>query len=488
MTQSLSAEARTGRFTSLVALVLLGGVTVDIQWGTLPPLVGVMAAESGLSGSEIGWVLNAMMIGSAISVGLTARMGDIYGHRKVLITLTVLALLGCALAATGDGFWPLVAGRFLLGFAVTLPLSWGLLRPRATARQVRIVSLGLSLLMAIFTPIALVVGGFVVGMGLPWQSVFWVTFALYAVLLALALVSSETPTAARHDGRLNWFASLGLGIWVTALLVGISQGPALGWTSPIVVGSFAVSAVTFIVWATQQRRSQDSLMSFRNMDRRQAIIGYSGIFFLSVVGVSIFIALPAMLQTPTSSGYGHGLSALDSTYVLLAIIPGSALGYLWTRWGLNRLGPKTVLVISGTASIGVFLGFAFANGPVWMSCVWVFGYGLATLSCLTTGYSLVAAAGRQDNMAVTIGMQSIIQYVSGTIPVAIVLNVLVPGTDGFVPEETFDGIFIAAALFVGLFVIIWAALAPKRLTDRHAIDTESNPTSNPMKVSIASHA
>ncbi|MGO4250453.1 MFS transporter [Paenarthrobacter sp. RAF54_2] len=484
MTQSLSAQALTGRFTSLVALVWLGGVTVDIQWGTLPPLVGVIAAESGLSGSEIGWVFNSMMVGSAISVGLTARMGDIYGHRKVLIALSFLALLGCAVAATGDGFWPLVAGRFLLGFAVTLPLSWGLLRPRATARQIRIVSLGLSFVMAIFTPTALVVGGFVVELGLPWQSVFWVSFALYAVLLVLALASSETPAASRYVGRLNWFASLGLGIWVTALLVGISEGPALGWSSPIVVGSFGVSAVTLTVWSIQQRRSPDPLMSFRNMDRRQAIIGYSGIFLISVVGVSIFVALPAMLQTPTSSGYGHGLSALDSTYVLLAIIPGSALGYLWTRWGLNRLGPKIVLVISGTASIGVFLGFTVANGPVWMSWVWVFGYALATLSCLTTGYSLVAAAGRQDNMAVTIGMQSIIQYVSGTIPTAIVLNVLVPGAGGFVPKETFDGIFIGAALVVVVFVLIWAVLAPKRLTDRHAIDTESDPT----KVRIASHS
>lgn len=484
MTQSISAEARTGRFASLVALVLVGGVTVDIQWGTLPPLVGVIAAESGLSGSEIGWVLNSMMIGSAISVGLTARMGDIYGHRKVLITLTVLALLGCALAASFNDFWPLVAGRFLLGLATTLPLSWGLLRPRATARQIRIVSLGLSLLMAIFTPLALVVGGFVVSLGLPWQSVFWVTFVLYAVLLVLALVSSETPAAARYIGRLNWFGSLGLGIWVTALLVGISEGPAQGWDSPIVLGSFGVSAVTLTLWAIQQRRSQDPLMSFRNMDRRQALIGYSGIFLISVVGVSIFIVLPALLQTPTSSGYGHGLSALDSTYVLLAIIPGSALGYFWTRWGLNRLGPKYVLIISGTASIGVFLGFAFANGSAWMSSMWVFAYALATLSCLTTGYSLVAAAGRQDNMAVTIGMQSIIQYTSGTIPVAIVLNMLEPGADGFVPKETFEGIFIAAALVVAVFVIIWTVLAPKHLTDQHAIDAETNPT----KISIDSHS
>ena len=475
MTHSTLAGARTGRIAPIIALLLLSGVTLDIQWGTLSPLVGTMATESGMSQSEIGWVLNAMMVGSAISIGLTARMGDIYGHRKVLIVLIVLALVGCVLGAAANGFWPLVAGRFLLGVAVAIPLSWGLLRPRATARQVRLVSLALALLLSIFTPFAFVIAGYIIQLGLPWQSVFWVSFALYAVLLVLALVSPETPADARATVRLDWFGALGLGIWVTALLIGISEGPGRGWFSPIVLSSFVVAAVAFIVWVSQQRRAEEPLVSFRNMDLRQTLIGYSGILLISIVGQGMFIALPALLQTPTSSGFGHGLSALDSVYVLLALIPGAGLGYLWTRWGLNRFGPKVVLLVSGTAGIVVFLGLAFAHDMVWMAYAWTFLYALTILSCLTTAYTLVAAAGRQDNMATTIGMQNIVQFVGSTVPVAIVLNVLTPGAQGFIPEEAFVGLYIAFALVVAAFVVVWALLAPKRITDLHAIDTESDP-------------
>ncbi len=104
-------------------------------------------------------------------------------------------------------------------------------------------------------------------------------------------------------------------------------------------------------------------MSFRNMDIRQTLIGYSGILLISLVGQGIFLVLPAWLQTPVSSGYGQGLSALDSSYVLLAMIPGAGLGYIWTRWGgLRQLGPKTVLVISGSAAVVVFLGLALVHG------------------------------------------------------------------------------------------------------------------------------
>lgn len=483
MTQTTSVEARTGRSTPIIALLLLSGITLDIQYGILAPLIGVIATESGLTGPEIGWVLNALMMGSVISVSLTARMGDIFGHRKVLIALIVLALLGCALGGAATGFWPLVAGRFLMGLAVTIPLSWGLLRPRATARQIRLVSLVLSTVMAIFTPLALVAGGLIVGLGLPWETVFWVNFALYGIMLVFALLSPETPAAARATVQLDWFGALGLGLWVTALLIGIAEGPSRGWTSPLVLGAFLVSAVTLVVWIVQQRRTQEPLVSFRNMDIRQTLIGYSGILLISLVGQGIFIVLPAWLQTPAASGYGHGLSALDSSYVLLSLIPGAALGYLWTRWGLRRLGPKTVLVVSGSAAVIVFLGLALAHDQVWLSWLWVFLYALTILSCLTTGYTLVASAGRQDNMAVTIGMQNIIQFVGAMIAVAVILNVLVPGPDGFIPEATFAGIYLASALVVAVFVIIWAVLAPKRVTDRHAVDTESDPT----KVHAASH-
>lgn len=480
MTQIATSPSKTTRLVPMILLVLLAGVTVDVQWGSLPPLVGVIAAESGLSGPQIGWVLNSMMVGSAISVGLITRMGDIYGHRKVLLTVLGLALVGSAFAALGAGFWPLVIGRFLMGTAVAVPLTWGLLRPRATAPQIRNVSLVLSLLMAIFTPLALVASGFVVELGLPWQTVFWLSFVLFAVLLLLALASQETPTHARATGRLNWFGSLGLGIWVTALLVGISEGPTLGWTSPVVTSAFTICALVFGAWVIQQRKSSDPLMSFRNMDRKQALVGYSGVLLISIVGTAIFIALPALLQTPVESGYGHGLSTFQSTLVLLAIIPGSALGYIWTRWGLTRIGPKAVLLISGSASVLVFVGFAFLNGPAWMPWVWVFGYALCTLSCLTAGYALIAAAGRQDNMAVTIGIQSIVQYTSGTIPTAIILNVLVPEASGYIPEQTFHAIFMAGAAVIAIFVVIWAVSAPSSLSDRHAIDTQN--TSVPTQI------
>ncbi|NGP08327.1 MFS transporter [Rhodococcus sp. 14C212] len=453
---------------------MLSGVALDVQFGILSPLVGTIAAESQLTASEIGWVLNAMMLGSAVSIGLTTRLGDTYGHRKVLIVLTVLAMLGSLLAATIAGFWPLVIGRFLGGTAAAIPLSWGLLRPRATANQIRLSALALSLTMAIFTPLAIVVGGFFASLGMPWQGVFWVIFVAYAVLLLLALVSPETPGAALVNSTVDWFGAIGLGLWVTALLIGISEGPTRGWTSPLVLGGFTVSAAVLVVWIFQQRNAKAPIMAFRNMDVRQAVVGYMTILGASIPAQGLFVVLPLLLQTPTESGFGHGMSVLESSYVLLAMLPGSSLGYVWTRWGLQRLGPKWVLVISGIAGFVLYLGFAFVQSPSWIFYVWVFFYGLTVLSFLTVGYTLVAASGRQDNMAVTVGMQTIVQFVSSVIVVAVVLNILNPGSQGFIPQEKFVWVYIGMGASILVFVVLWALFAPRRITDLHAIDAETD--------------
>ncbi len=88
------------------------------------------------------------------------------------------------------------------------------------------------------------------------------TFALYGVMLLLALNSPETPATARAIVQLDWFGALGLGLWVTALLIGIAEGPAQGWTSPLVLGAFIVSALTLAAWIIQQRRTQEPWCHF----------------------------------------------------------------------------------------------------------------------------------------------------------------------------------------------------------------------------------
>jgi MFS family permease len=329
-------DYRRGILLVSTALVL-SGMLADIQTTALvSPLVSAIAVRQHMTITQVGWVVNAGSIGAAVAVSLTGRLGDSYGHRRVLITIVVIAMLGTILTAVAPSFWPIVIGRFFMGSAISVPLAWGMVRPRAAESQVRTVSLILSTVTALFTPCALTLGGAFLVRGLPWQTALWLVFAVLAAVLIVTLFSPETPAASRSRIKVDWAGAIGLGLWVTFMLVALTEGPSSGWGTPVVIGFGAAGVTLFVLWIIQQRLAEVPLMSFDRMDLRQTLIGYSGLGFMGVAGNVLFIGVPNMLQTPAQSGWGLGETPLRSALPLL----GSSVAALGAASVVRMLVPR----------------------------------------------------------------------------------------------------------------------------------------------------
>ncbi len=454
-----------------VGALLTAAAIADILTGLMyGPLVTTIMADTSFTPAEIGWFFNAATIGGAVSVALTSRMGDIYGSRKVLIAVSILALLGSAVAGLMSDFWPLIVGRFLTGFSAGIPLGWGLVRPRADATQTQRISVWLTTVAAIFTPVAILLAGVSAAAGLSWRSVTWFIFGLFAMQLLFALASRHAPLQPRTTtvttNTLDWAGAIGLGLWVTALLLGISAGPENGWTSPLVLAYLAAGAALFVAWIFQQRRAASPVMSFENMDLRQTIGGYLCIVILSFLGLSFFLGLPNMMQNPS---WGLGLDPLASTWPLLMVFPGTLVSGQLVKSLLPRIGPKVFLPLASISSLIVTLGVAFAHDSYWLFFLWSFFYGVLVIAIYASGYMLVAASTRQDNPSTVFGVQGVIQYLSIAIATAIVFNVIAPGPDGFTPESSWTGLFVGLSILLVVMAGVWWFLAPRKLTDRHAI-------------------
>lgn len=186
MPEPALVRSGSAKVTLLISLLLATGLISDLQGVGMAPLVGVITKDFGLTTNEITWVLNALLIGGAIGVGLTSRLGDIKGHRKILLWLSFCGLAGSLLAAVAFNAWMLVIGRFLQGLAVATPLAWGLLRPMAKSSQIRLAASLLSIVICVFTPVSLVLGGGLLYLGYGWQGVFWILAALYVIMILLA--------------------------------------------------------------------------------------------------------------------------------------------------------------------------------------------------------------------------------------------------------------------------------------------------------------
>lgn len=467
----------------LTCLAVVSVMVSDVQGAGLSPLVGSISKDLGLTSSQVGWIINGYTLMGAACSGIISRLGDLLGHRKLLIVALVLAFVGAVFCAFSTSLPLLIAGRVLIGFSIpVVPLIWGLTRPRTTAQENRRISLWLGTAAAVGAALALVLGGALLRLGAPWQSVFWICAALLAVMLLLAVMSPESPRATRDHERVDWAGGVGLAIWLVALLLAVSSGLSRGWTSRFVVTCFAVFVVVLAAWIVQQVRNPDRLMAFHRQELRQMAAGYSGVWSIYLATMYMYTFEPALLQTPRSAGYGFGLDVLGSSLPLLTLLPAAVIVQVSLGRLLPWVGPRPVLCGGAVLGAAGFLGLAFFHGQLAVVPVWVFIFAVGVLACYVCGFALTTAAGRQDNIAITVGLQYAGGNIVASIAAAVVLGMLVPDTAGVLPEHVFtSGLAQGGIAMLGLGVL-WLFLAPKRLVDNHAMvsgPVDANPKANP---------
>ncbi|MTD52901.1 MFS transporter [Amycolatopsis pithecellobii] len=469
-TQVSPQRAKADRVPLLVALLVSTAVASDIQSVSLSPMVTTITTDLSLSSSQVSWILNAYLVASAIGVGLTSRLGDLIGHRKVLLPILTVGLLGAVIGAFANGFLMLVIARCLTGLAIAPGLGWGLLRARATAKQIQSAGMSLGTAIAIATPLLLLLGGVLVTLGANWHAIFWITAAAYAAMFLLALPAPETPATVRARVKLDWPGAIGLGIWLAALLLAISEGGSAGWGSPYILTLLAVSVVVFAGWLIQQRRAPAPLMDFRNMDVRQMVSGFVAILGMIAVSFGLYILVPVMLQAPVETGYGHQAGLLASSLPLIMMLPGSLIAAPLGKALLVRWGPRVPMVVGGLATTVAFLGLSLFHDALWLPYLWVFIYGIGAVTCYNLGWSMVAAAARKDNTSIMFGVSSAGQGIIASIVNAVILSVLNLGS-GTLPTASVIGWLFAGVAIVALvfFVLFGLFVVPKKLEDRHAV-------------------
>lgn len=468
----------------LVALAMVAGIITDVQTVALSPLVGTMAEDLKLSSAQVSWTINILAVGMAISIGLTARLGDSIGHRKVLIPLAVAGFVGAIACAVASSFELLMAGRFLMGTAAAMPLAWGLLRPRASASRMQSASVSWGVANAAAVPVALVLGGVMLSLDLSWKGVFWIIAALYVVALALAIIVPESPGEGRRRVRLDTVGAIGLGLWLSTLLTAISQGQTLGWGSTTIVALFAAAAVLFVLWIVQQTRAPLPLMAFHRADLRQMVSGYTSVVVIGFTAASLYVYVPAFLQMPSEAGYGFGLTVLQSSIPLLSLLPAAFAAGAIARFGVPRFGPRAVLAGAGVCGGLAFVGLGLFHDAIWLFYVWVFFEGLGIVTAYTVGTGLTAASGRQDNMSITFGLYSASAALAGAIATALVLVTLTPNSAGAIPEQHMVTGIVGTGIAVLAFAALWVFLVPKKLVDNHAALTDEEEIAELVALSV----
>jgi EmrB/QacA subfamily drug resistance transporter len=409
MSTEMSARQRTGpglaaaRRAALWPLTLICAAqfVLQLDFSIVNIALPSIQAELHVTAASLQWLITgyALTYGSLLLTG--GRIGDLAGHRRMLLIGLVLFGLTSLAAGLATSFAVLVVARFLQGTSAALVAPSALAVLTGMYREGPARTRALSIFQAATAGGAtagIVLGGLLTSY-IGWRAIFLVNPPVIAVLVA-ALPRLLPRDAGQGRARLDVPGAVLVTMSVTSLIYGLSAGEDHGFTTPAAVVAFALCVLLAAAFVLAEHRAAAPMLPltvFADPARRAALTAMllmGGV----LAGYLYFISL--YLQDSL------GFSALTAG---LALVPATATvmatSIFLTRRLLPRLGVKRMLLL-GLAAIGI--------GQAWLSQITAGGsYEVNVLAgIMLTAFGL-GIAFPTVSVAVTAGIPARQQGVAG---------------------------------------------------------------------------
>ncbi|MFC9294045.1 MFS transporter [Streptomyces sp. NPDC057011] len=448
-----TAAPRPGPVGRALTVVLLTAVTAyALSISLIMPALPELAAGLRASGTAVTWGLTGFTLSAAVTTPVAGRMGDLWGHRRVLTAALGAGALGLGLAAAADGLALFVAGRVLAGVgAAALPLAFALVRTLSTAEQVAARISVLSTAIGLGASAGWVLGGPMTALlGTRSLSLLPLALCLAALAGTFRFVPADPapgPGSAPGDPagawrRLDVVGSLGLALWLSALLLASSRGGHWGWGSPRTLALTAAGLLGAAGWAAYELRSPRPVIDLR-AQRSPALLAAGGsALACGYAFMAAGIVIPLLVQAPPETGFGLGSTATVAGLVQLPTgLALMAAGALAGRT-IKRHGTRRALAL-GCALIAVaYLAATLAHGSLAalaaMNVVRGAGLGLGYAAMGALAVQSVPASDSGSSAGVNVLLRNL-----GTAVGAEVTSILL--TDGS-PEAVTAAFAVPAAL------------------------------------------
>ncbi len=312
-----------------------------------------MQKELHASVSGLQWTIDAYTLVLASLLMLGGSTADRIGRRRIFQIGLTLFTAGSLLCSLAPGLGWLIAFRMVqaIGGSMLNPVAMSIITNTFTDPKERARAIGVwGGVVGISMAAGPIVGGALVE-SVGWRSIFWINLPvglLALVMTARFVPESRAPKPRRPDpvGQLLVIALLG------SVTYGIIEGSAAGWTSPLILGCFALALGSLAGLLTYERRRHEPLVElgfFRS-------VPFSG---ATAIGVSAFAALGGFLFLNTLYlQNGRGLSALHAGLFMLPMATMTLVCAPLSGRLVSTRGPRLPLVLGGTAMTASGLMFA----------------------------------------------------------------------------------------------------------------------------------
>jgi EmrB/QacA subfamily drug resistance transporter len=333
-----------------LAFICLSLTVIALDNTILNVAIPSIASQLGADATDIQWIVDAYILVFAALLLTMGSLGDRFGRKRALQAGLALFGVGSLAAGLAQTTEALIAARAFLGIggAVIMPATLSIIsatfppqeRPQAIAIWAAVFGLGVG--------IGPVIGGLLLER-FEWNAVFFVNLPVVIV----AIVGGHyfiSESKDEHAPPLDLPGVVLSIVGLFALVYGIVEAGAVGWTEPNVLAAFAAAVVFLGAFAWWEARSPNAMlplelfrnMSFTGANIALALVTFSllgGVFFLSqyfqsVLGYSPLEAgvriLPQAFMLTIMAALSARISARIGTKITVSVgILVAAIGFFY---------------------------------------------------------------------------------------------------------------------------------------------------------------
>lgn len=451
-----------GITAGLIGWFILVEVVSGILQGYYVPLFSDIVVALDIHDSDVNWFEAAQLLLSALVVPVLAKLGDMYGHKRILLIAAILTAGATWWLAFAGSFWTFLIAWALQGFYVVwLPLEIALIfeRGRAQNRGVSLTRRAAGLLV-VGLQAGAIIGALAAGRifaATGGDLTLTLMVPAIAVTLVAVVIWLWVPESTPQPGRTldTWgfvILAWGLLLITSALawmrLIGeldLGDGVWLGVVTLLVLG--VVVLVGFVLFELRQK---DPAIDVRVLARPDMWPVQVTAF---LIGISLLGAqgpLSTYAGTDPSLGYGLGLDATERSNVigvyLVSLIVGAVLFAVTSR----RASPRIVLIAAALlVGVGYTLFLPF-HLELWQVLLNLSIAGLGCGALVGAMPAAAAAAAPLGQTGVASALTNTTKTIGGTFSSA-VFGVVLAGGAGVAASQT------AASL--GGYLTVWAICA-----------------------------
>lgn len=418
-TQQLSAAVPL-KMSAIVGFLIFVEFTSGFVQGFYIPLYGSLSERLNITDADITWFVTLWTLSSAVCIPVLAKLGDIFGHRKMLRLAVLAVLVGVCFVAFSDNYALVLVGRIMTGpLSVWLPLEIAMVHDKISGEKAR-KSVGL---LISFLTIGVIVGmlssGVIASLNWSFTAVLMVP-AVITALCVLVVFFLVPESSVRSKSTVDYLGFIGLGASMVTLMLGLSGIQKHGISSPEVLLMLLLCVVITVAWVLWESKTACPAIDLKLVCSRLMWPPYLTAFLFGVILLGTqTIGTTFLAADPASVGFGFGLapgtiSLIGASVTMLACL-GSAI-FVYVARGIGMRG-VLLLGVGMLASANILLLIFHDQFALVMATQILSGLGGGMM--LGAMPSVVAELSPSDQTGIATGIYNSLKTLGGAVGGAI---------------------------------------------------------------------